>query len=75
MFNKEGQCVGIAFARYMDAEAVGYAIPPPIINHFLTDYKCDLSPLACIPHTPAGAASPPLAMSCPMGLGRCKDQD
>ena len=31
--------MGIAFARYLDAEAVGYAIPPPIINHFLTDYK------------------------------------
>lgn len=39
VFNKDGHCVGIAFARYMDAEAVGYAIPPPIINHFLTDYK------------------------------------
>jgi hypothetical protein len=42
VFNEIGQCVGIAFQSMAgsDAENIGYVIPTPVINHFLTDYKC-----------------------------------
>ncbi|KAL3685912.1 hypothetical protein R1sor_003934 [Riccia sorocarpa] len=39
-FNDRGQCVGIAFQslKHEDAENIGYVIPTPVINHFITDY-------------------------------------
>eukprot|EP00899_Mesostigma_viride_P020103 jgi/Mesvir1/28094/Mv04681-RA.2 len=39
-FNSKGECVGIAFQslRSEDTENIGYVIPTPVINHFLTDY-------------------------------------
>lgn len=42
MFNSSGECVGIAFQSMAggDAENIGYVIPTPVINHFLTDYTC-----------------------------------
>lgn len=42
VFNEIGQCVGIAFQSMAgsDAENIGYVIPTPVINHFLTDYQC-----------------------------------
>ncbi|KAK9908877.1 hypothetical protein WJX75_004161 [Coccomyxa subellipsoidea] len=41
VFNEIGQCVGIAFQSMAgsDAENIGYVIPTPVINHFLTDYQ------------------------------------
>lgn len=47
MFNEIGQCVGIAFQSMAggDAENIGYVIPTPVINHFLTDFKCVLMTL------------------------------
>lgn len=40
VFNGQGKCVGIAFQSIGgDAENVGYAIPLPVITHFLTDYE------------------------------------
>lgn len=40
-FNEIGQCVGIAFQSlsHTDADGIGYVIPTPVINHFLTDFK------------------------------------
>ena len=40
-FNEIGQCVGIAFQSlgHGEADGIGYVIPTPVINHFLTDYK------------------------------------
>lgn len=42
MFNSMGDCVGIAFQSMAggEAENIGYVIPTPVINHFLTDYTC-----------------------------------
>ncbi|KXZ47287.1 hypothetical protein GPECTOR_36g14 [Gonium pectorale] len=39
-FNEAGECVGIAFQslKHEDAENIGYIIPTPVIQHFLTDY-------------------------------------
>ncbi|KAG2483061.1 hypothetical protein HYH03_018044 [Edaphochlamys debaryana] len=39
-FNEAGECVGIAFQslKHEDAENIGYIIPTPVIDHFLTDY-------------------------------------
>ncbi|CAK9866975.1 unnamed protein product [Sphagnum jensenii] len=39
-FNDRGECVGIAFQslKHDDAENIGYVIPTPVINHFITDY-------------------------------------
>ncbi|GIL75570.1 hypothetical protein Vretifemale_5346 [Volvox reticuliferus] len=39
-FNDLGECVGIAFQslKHEDAENIGYIIPTPVIEHFLTDY-------------------------------------
>ncbi|GIL64530.1 hypothetical protein Vafri_18424 [Volvox africanus] len=39
-FNDAGECVGIAFQslKHEDAENIGYIIPTPVIEHFLTDY-------------------------------------
>lgn len=47
VFNEIGQCVGIAFQSMAgsDAENIGYVIPTPVINHFLTDYQCATIPL------------------------------
>jgi hypothetical protein len=47
VFNEIGQCVGIAFQSMAggDAENIGYVIPTPVINHFLTDFKCALTTL------------------------------
>ena len=41
-FNEIGQCVGIAFQSlgHGEADGIGYVIPTPVINHFLTDYRC-----------------------------------
>lgn len=41
VFNEYGECVGIAFQSYAGSEAenIGYVIPPPVIDHFLLDYK------------------------------------
>ena len=40
-FNEIGQCVGIAFQSlsHGEADGIGYVIPTPVINHFLTDYR------------------------------------
>ncbi|KAF6260729.1 trypsin-like cysteine/serine peptidase domain-containing protein [Scenedesmus sp. NREL 46B-D3] len=40
VFNKRGQCVGIAFQGLSgsDAENVGYVIPTPVVHHVLNDY-------------------------------------
>lgn len=40
-FNDKGTCVGIAFQslKHEDAENIGYVIPTPVINHFITDYE------------------------------------
>lgn len=40
-FNSRGECVGIAFQslRGEDAENIGYIIPPPVIQHFITDFE------------------------------------
>ncbi|KAI8465037.1 MAG: trypsin-like cysteine/serine peptidase domain-containing protein [Monoraphidium minutum] len=40
-FNAAGRCVGIAFQslKHEDAENIGYIIPVPVINHFITDYE------------------------------------
>ncbi|KAJ7551709.1 hypothetical protein O6H91_06G025500 [Diphasiastrum complanatum] len=40
-FNDRGQCVGIAFQslKHEDAENIGYVIPTPVINHFISDYE------------------------------------
>ncbi|KAK9842029.1 hypothetical protein WJX81_004728 [Elliptochloris bilobata] len=41
VFNDRGQCCGIAFQSLAgsDAENIGYVIPTPVIQHFLTDFK------------------------------------
>lgn len=41
VFNKRGQCVGIAFQALTgsDVENVGYVIPTPVVEHFLVDYQ------------------------------------
>lgn len=41
VFNQAGECVGIAFQSLAsgDAENIGYVIPTPVIDHFLTDYQ------------------------------------
>ncbi|MEW5317074.1 MAG: hypothetical protein WDW38_008405 [Sanguina aurantia] len=41
VFNKRCECVGIAFQALVgeDVENVGYVIPTPVVQHFLTDYK------------------------------------
>lgn len=41
VFNERGDCVGIAFQSLAggDAENIGYVIPTPVIQHFLTDFK------------------------------------
>ncbi|WIA13005.1 hypothetical protein OEZ85_006615 [Tetradesmus obliquus] len=40
VFNKRGQCCGIAFQGLSgsDVENVGYVIPTPVVHHFLNDY-------------------------------------
>ncbi|CAL5228784.1 g11976 [Coccomyxa viridis] len=40
-FNNRGECVGIAFQslKHEDAENIGYIIPPPVIQHFITDFE------------------------------------
>lgn len=40
-FNEAGHCVGIAFQslKNEDAENIGYVIPTPVINHFITDFE------------------------------------
>ncbi|GLC35506.1 Protease Do-like 9 [Pleodorina starrii] len=40
-FNEVGECVGIAFQslKHEDAENIGYIIPTPVIEHFLSDYE------------------------------------
>jgi S1-C subfamily serine protease len=40
VFNKRGQCCGIAFQGLSgsDVENVGYVIPTPVVHHFLSDY-------------------------------------
>ncbi|CAN0924443.1 Protease Do-like 9 [Linum grandiflorum] len=40
-FNDKGKCVGIAFQslKHDDAENIGYVIPTPVINHFISDYE------------------------------------
>ena len=39
-FNREGLCVGVAFQSLKDGdtENIGYVIPTPVIDHFITDY-------------------------------------
>ena len=39
-FNRQGQCVGVAFQSLKDGdtENIGYVIPTPVIDHFITDY-------------------------------------
>lgn len=41
VFNEVGECVGIAFQSLAgsDAENIGYVIPTPVIQHFLTDFR------------------------------------
>lgn len=41
VFNEVGECVGIAFQSLSgsDAENIGYVIPTPVIQHFLTDFR------------------------------------
>ncbi len=41
VFNQAGQCVGIAFQSLSggDAENIGYVIPTPVVDHFLSDYQ------------------------------------
>ena len=40
-FNGEGECVGIAFQsmKSEDADGIGYVIPTPVIDHFISDYE------------------------------------
>ncbi|CAD7704517.1 unnamed protein product [Ostreobium quekettii] len=40
-FNEAGECVGIAFQslKSEDVENVGYIIPTPVIEHFITDFE------------------------------------
>lgn len=40
-FNREGKCVGVAFQSLKDSdtENIGYIIPTPVIDHFISDYK------------------------------------
>ncbi|KIY95877.1 hypothetical protein MNEG_12084 [Monoraphidium neglectum] len=40
-FDAAGRCVGIAFQslKHEDAENIGYIIPVPVIQHFITDYE------------------------------------
>ncbi|KAI8477127.1 MAG: trypsin-like serine protease [Monoraphidium minutum] len=40
VFNRRGQCVGIAFQALSgsDVENVGYVIPTTVVSHFLTDF-------------------------------------
>ena len=40
-FNAAGLCIGIAFQSLKsdEAENIGYIIPQPVINHFITDYE------------------------------------
>lgn len=41
VFNEVGECVGIAFQSLAggDAENIGYVIPTPVIQHFLSDFR------------------------------------
>ena len=41
VFNADGECVGIAFESLVgeDTENCGYAIPSPIVRHFVSDYQ------------------------------------
>lgn len=45
VFNEVGECVGIAFQSLSssDAENIGYVIPTPVIQHFLTDFRLAIS--------------------------------
>ena len=40
-FNREGKCVGVAFQslKNEDTENIGYIIPTPVIDHFITDFN------------------------------------
>ena len=40
VFNKRGECVGVAFQSLKDgdAEAIGWLIPTPVIEHFIGDF-------------------------------------
>ncbi|KAK9830697.1 hypothetical protein WJX74_002951 [Apatococcus lobatus] len=40
-FNGRGQCVGIAFQslKHDEAENIGYVIPQPVIEHFISDFE------------------------------------
>ncbi|CAG9461655.1 unnamed protein product [Pedinophyceae sp. YPF-701] len=40
-FNRQGECVGIAFQSLKDAdtENLGYIIPVPVVRHFIQDYE------------------------------------
>ena len=40
--------MGIAFQSlgHGEADGIGYVIPTPVINHFLTDYRCAYRALA-----------------------------
>lgn len=40
--------MGIAFQSlgHGEADGIGYVIPTPVINHFLTDYRCASGALA-----------------------------
>ena len=59
VFNEVGECVGIAFQSLAgsDAENIGYVIPTPVIQHFLTDFRyarhiscrCQVT-VACLPN-------------------------
>lgn len=52
VFNEVGECVGIAFQSLAgsDAENIGYVIPTPVIQHFLTDFRY-ISPFSLLHHT------------------------
>jgi len=41
VFDEHGVCVGIAFQSFAgsDVENIGYVVPTPVIDHFLSDYK------------------------------------
>ena len=40
-FGREGQCVGVAFQSLKDSdtEGIGYIIPTPVVDHFISDFK------------------------------------
>lgn len=41
VFDEQGICIGIAFQSFAgtEAENIGYVVPTPVIEHFLSDYK------------------------------------